>query len=251
MGSKQIMKLFDNVEALELRMSFGGNDSMIHPVLFFDRPDNMTLVDAGLPGQGTAIKELLKGLGLRFSHIRRLILTHQDIDHIGGAAEIVQATGAEVLAHADDVPYIQGEQQLIKFDPKRIDAMLQSLPEERRAAARRVFSSPPRVRVDRELKDGDELPQHGGLRIIHTPGHTPGHLSIFARAYGLLVSGDALRVENGALVGPSPAATPDMPTAMESVHKLEGLSVDRVLCYHGGLSPAGAAERIREIAAGE
>ena len=189
-------------------MNFAGNDSIIHPVLFFDRPDNMTLIDAGLPGQAPAIKELLKELGLKMSNIRRLILTHQDIDHIGGAAAVVQETGAEVLAHRDDVPYIQGEQQLIKFNPDRIESMLQSLPEERRDAARRVFSSPPRVRVDRTLKDGDELPQHGGLRIVHTPGHTPGHISIFVRAHGLLVSGDALRVENGKLVGPAPGATP-------------------------------------------
>lgn len=245
------MKLFDNVEALEIRMNFGGNESVIHPVIFFDRSDDMTLVDAGLPGQATAIKEALRGLGLKPSHIRRLILTHQDIDHIGGASEIVQETGAEVLAHAADVPYIQGEQQLIKFDPKRIESMLQNLPEERREAARRLFSSPPRVRVDRKLKDGDELPQHGGLSIVHTPGHSPGHISIFVRSHGLLISGDALRLENGVLVGPSPQATPDMKTAMESVGKLATLSVDRVLCYHGGLSPAGAADRIREIAAGQ
>lgn len=245
------MKLFENVEALELRMNFGGNDSIIHPVLFFDRPDNMTLIDAGLPGQAPAIRELLKGLGLKMSNIRRLILTHQDIDHIGGAAAVVQETGAEVLAHGDDVPYIQGEQQLIKFNPDRIETMLQSLPEERRDAARRLFSSPPRVRVDRTLKDGDELPQHGGLRIIHTPGHTPGHVSVFVRAHGLLVSGDALRVDAGKLVGPAPGATPDMKSAIASVGKLTSLSIDRVICYHGGLSPQGVSDRIREIAAGE
>jgi len=232
-------------------MNFAGNDSIIYPVLLFDRPDNMTLVDAGLPGQGTAIKEIVKQLGLKMSNIRRLILTHQDIDHIGGAAEIVQETGAEVMAHADDVPYIQGEQQLIKFNPERIETMLQSLPEERRDAARRLFSSPPRVRVDRTLKDGDELPQHGGLQIIHTPGHTPGHISLFVRSHGLLVSGDALRVEDNKLVGPAAGATPDMQTAVASVAKLQSLPIDRVICYHGGLSPEGAAERIREIARGE
>lgn len=245
------MKLYENVEALELKMNFGGNESTIHPVLFFDQPGDMTLVDAGLPGQGTAIKEIVTKLGLRMSNIRRLILTHQDIDHIGGAAEIVQETKAEVLAHADDLPYIQGEQQLIKFNPERIENMLKSLPEERREAARRLFSSPPRVRVDRVLKDGEELPQHGGLRIIHTPGHTPGHISILALAHGLLISGDALRVENGTLVGPSPAATPDMATAIASLDKLRSASIDRVLCYHGGLSEAGASERIEEIAGGE
>jgi glyoxylase-like metal-dependent hydrolase (beta-lactamase superfamily II) len=244
------MKILENVEALELSMSFGGNESVIHPVLLFDKPGEMTLIDAGLPGQVPAIKEHLRALGLKMSNIRRLILTHQDIDHIGGAAEIVQETGAEVLAHVDDVPYIQGELQLIKFDPNSIEAMLKNLPEDRREAARRVFSSPPRVRVDRALKDGDELPVHGGLRIIHTPGHTPGHISVYLRAHGVLISGDALRVEEGALVGPSPAATPDMESAMESVHKLESFSIDRVLCYHGGLSPEGAATRIREIAKG-
>lgn len=244
------MRVFENVEALELRMSFGGTESMIYPVLLFDHPDNITLIDAGLPGQATAIKELLDEMGLKMSNVRRLILTHQDIDHIGGAAEIVQATKAEVMAHEEDVPYIQGEQQLIKFDPARVDAMLKNIPEDRREAARRVFSSPPRVRVDRSLKDGEELPQHGGLRIVHTPGHTPGHLSIYLPGRRFLISGDALRVENGALVGPSPAATPDMDMAMASVGKLASLSIDRVLCYHGGLSPEGASGQIEKIASG-
>jgi glyoxylase-like metal-dependent hydrolase (beta-lactamase superfamily II) len=84
--------------------------------------------------------------------------------------------------------------------------------------------------------------------VIHTPGHTPGHISLFIPAERLLISGDALRTENGDVVGPHPPATPDMPLAIASLKKLLDYPIDRVLSYHGGLSKPGALAKIRELA---
>jgi len=63
---------------------------------------------------------------------RRVIITHQDFDHIGGANAVVAASGAEVLAHGDDVPFMRGERRLLKLEPGRIEAMVQALPAEQR-----------------------------------------------------------------------------------------------------------------------
>lgn len=88
----------------------------------------------------------------------------------------------------------------------------------------------------------------GGMVVIHTPGHTPGHISLFLPADHLLIAGDALRVEDGELEGPSPKATPDMSRATASLRKLLAYPIDRVFCYHGGLSKPGALARLWELA---
>ena len=97
---------------------------------------------------------------------------------------------------------------------------------------------------NRALADGEELPYGGGIVVIHTPGHTPGHMSFFLPADHLLISGDALRVESGVLEGPNPKVTPDLSLAAASLRKLLGYPIDRVLCYHGGLSGPGALARL-------
>jgi len=230
-------------------MRMGANASTIYPALLWDEREGATLVDAGVPGSHVPIGEHLARLGLGWKDVRRLIITHQDIDHIGGAEAVVKASNAEVWAHVDDVPYIQGEKPLLKMDPARVEAMVKSLPADQRDRVRELFSHPPKVRVSRTLNDGERVPLRGGVLVIHTPGHTPGHLCLFLEADRLLVSGDALRVVDGVLEGPSPTATADMPLAIASVRKLLELPIDRVLCYHGGPSQPGATERLRQIVA--
>lgn len=241
------MKIAEGVEALDLPMQFAGNASTIYPLLLWSDAEGATLVDTGIPGMLDAFTRRLLALGIDLNRVRRIILTHQDIDHIGSASALKEATGAEVMAHADDRPYIEGEKQLVKLNPERMQKMLESVAETDRARVERMFASPPRVKVDRLLRNGEELRIHGGITVIHTPGHTPGHISLFLKRSRLLVSGDALRVEEGVLVGPAPGATPDMKLAVASLKKLAGLPVDRVLCYHGGPTGANQAARIKEL----
>jgi glyoxylase-like metal-dependent hydrolase (beta-lactamase superfamily II) len=229
-------------------MHFGASQSIIYPVILWDQKDGATLIDAGMPGSEAAIGEHLKRLGLGWKDIRRIIITHQDIDHAGGASAIVESSKAEVLAHRDDIPYIQGEQRLLKMDPGQIEAMMQTFEPEQHEKALRPDENPPTVHVTRALADGEELPYGGGIVVIHTPGHTPGHISLFLPADHLLIAGDALRIENGVLEGPSPKATPDLSRATASLRKLLGYPIDRVLCYHGGLSSSGALARLWELA---
>ncbi|MNI87666.1 putative metallo-hydrolase YflN [compost metagenome] len=86
-----------------------------------------------------------------------------------------------------------------------------------------------------ELQDGQRLPWAGGIEIIHTPGHTPGHICLYLPDQELLLAADELRVLEGQLAGPWDAATPDMPLALRSLRKLKDLPVRSILCYHGGL----------------
>jgi len=245
------MRIAKHIEALDISMNIAGRQSVIHPLLIWGDDDGITLIDTGMPGQTEQIEAHFKRLGLALKNIRRIILTHQDIDHIGGAAALVETSGAEVYAHGEDIPYIEGHKPLIKMNRERVEKMTASLAKDERERARRVLNNPPSVKVNRRLEDGEELDFYGGMLLLHTPGHTPGHTSIFLRRPGLLVAGDALRVEEGRLVGPSPEATPDMTLAVASLSRLTALPVKRVLCYHGGLAAEegkDAASRIRELA---
>jgi glyoxylase-like metal-dependent hydrolase (beta-lactamase superfamily II) len=84
--------------------------------------------------------------------------------------------------------------------------------------------------------------------VIATPGHTPGHVCYFVKSQGLLVAGDALRVEKGELAGPSLNATSDMPAAIASLKNLLACPITAVLCYHGGYFDRDPVARIRELA---
>ena len=245
-----LMRIAENIEALELRMNLTGQSSIIYPALLWDS-DGATLVDTGIPGQLDAIRREIENAGVDFESVHRIILTHQDIDHIGGLPEIVRVRGSEieVLAHEEDKPYIEGDKPLIKMNRERMAQMMESLPESQRQQLERIFSTPPAGKVDRTLHDGEELPFYGGIEVIHTPGHTPGHLSLFVKKARLLIAGDELRVEDGELVGPSEWATPDMESAKASLRKLTDYQIDNVLCYHGGFYGLNASERIAELSA--
>jgi glyoxylase-like metal-dependent hydrolase (beta-lactamase superfamily II) len=242
------MKIADGIESLEIPMDFmGSGGGVINPVVAWDEREGATLFDAGLPGQLPAIEEGLGKLGLRLSSVKRLFLTHQDLDHIGSAQAIVEAVQPGVYAHTADVPFIQGELPLLKMDPKRFEARMAALPAERRAQAMKLLSSPPRVKVSHPLEGGEELPFHGGIVVIPTPGHTPGHVSYYLKAHKVLVAGDALRVEGGSLIGPAPMATPDMRRAVASLHNLLPWRIDAVICYHGGLVKRDIATRLAAL----
>ncbi|HKI56830.1 MAG TPA: MBL fold metallo-hydrolase [Trueperaceae bacterium] len=244
------MHVAEGVEALDLTMAFMGGQSVIHPTLIWD-DDDVVLVDAGLPGSLDAIREGARKAGAPFERLTRLILTHQDIDHIGGMPEVLDAAGrdVEVLAHEADRPYIEGEKQPIKLNPQFMAERIKNLPEEQRAPLEAVLSDPPHARVTRALQDGDELPYCGGILVLHTPGHTPGHISLYLRRSKTLVSGDALVSENGVLQGPRPGATPDMATAVASLSKLTGLDIVTAITYHGGVVKENVKDRLAELAA--
>jgi glyoxylase-like metal-dependent hydrolase (beta-lactamase superfamily II) len=171
--------------------------------------------------------------------LERIILTHQDIDHVGSLHGLVEASGARVLAHEVETPFIDGTAQ-----PRFAAPQMVAQHPELRAVVERFQPT----RVDETLQDGARLDLGGGVRVISTPGHTPGHICLYLERGGTLVAGDALTAGKGLLSGPNPLATPDMATAARSVRKLAELDVRAVVCYHGGVVRDDAAAQLRRVA---
>ena len=229
-----------------------GTPLTIHPVLIWDE-EEATLVDAGFPGQLEQLREAMEREGVALRKLRHLIVTHQDWDHIGAIPEIRNALGSqiEICAHGAEKPYLEGEIPYIKMTPERAAARIAALPEQLRPRAAKALSSIPTFSVDRLLADGEILPWHGGIQVIHTPGHTPGHVCLLLTDHRLLIAGDQLRVEAGRLVGPAPEHTPDMATATHSLTKLLPLPIDQITCYHGGAYSSNISALLAELASSQ
>lgn len=85
------------------------------------------------------------------------------------------------------------------------------------------------------------------MEVVFTPGHAPGHVSLYFPEKRLLVAADALTADEDGLQGPSERFTLDMAGAAESVERLAALDVESVHCYHGG-TVAADSDRIAEVA---
>lgn len=247
------MQLAHGLTMLEITAAMMGRSTTIYPTLLWDEQE-VVLVDTGFPGQLPLFREALEKAGFPLETLTKIIATHQDIDHIGGLPDLLQSAPRklDVLATEADKPYIQGEQMLIKVTPEAIARFVATLPadlpEEQRQALKHRMEHPPKAPVDTTLADGEGLPYGGGVLVIHTPGHTPGHLCLYHPESLTLIAGDALTVTGGELARPNPAVDFDRTLAGQSLTKLARYGIERVITYHGGLYRGPANERIAKLA---
>ena len=169
------------------------------------------IVDTGLEGSEAQIGDAVAAAGLAWTDVRHVIVTHKHPDHAGSLPAVLEAaTNATVWAGPADIAAIRS--------PRPIDA----------------------------AADGAEI---FGLRIVATPGHTPGHISVLDAGARVLVSGDAVNGTGDGVAGPNPQYTEDMATAQESAKQLAALDVDTILFGHGDPIEGGARQALEELAA--
>src|ERR687898_156769 len=217
------MRVANGVYVLPIPRSPHEPESFLNLTLIVDEQNGNTLVDAGLPGQAEAIGAALLEAGTGVRDLRRIIFTHQDLDHVGSGAALVRQSGARVLAHSADAPHIDGSLRLLKPSPE----MLEQRPQMREVLER--------------------LDIAGGIRVFFTPGHTPGHLSLYLERSKILIAGDTLRAERGSLIGPNPSMTLEMGTAIQSIRRLADLEIDTIVCYHGGVVSEDVNGQLRRV----
>ncbi|HEU5141131.1 MAG TPA: MBL fold metallo-hydrolase [Bacillales bacterium] len=243
------------MKMLSISAQVMGKTDTIHPTLIWDEKTAI-LVDTGYPRQLPQLREAIEKCGIPLQKLDKIILTHQDIDHIGNLQDLVKKVSqkVEVLTHAKEKPFIEGEKQLLKVTPEaiaQIDTMLKDVPAEWREGLKKVLKNPPSAPVDRTIAGKDELPFCSGITVIDTPGHVPGHISLYLKESKTLIAGDAMVVRDGQLYGPDPEQTLDMDMAIKSIGNLKPYDIQTVICYHGGLYEGQANERIAELAIGQ
>ena len=194
-----------------------------------------TMIDAGLPGVSRELVAYLKEIGLSFKAIKRVIVSHHHFDHVGGLPEVVRLTDAEVWAHREDAPLIDGTTPRSALPSETLDAMLARVPSELQDAAiarLRNLATVPGVPVDLRLVGGEELNVLGGAQILHTPGHTAGHLALFLPALSLFIAGDLLRCQDGVIQESPSAFAADKEQALASARSAVDLRFDAFIGYH-------------------
>jgi Zn-dependent hydrolases, including glyoxylases len=239
-----------NIAMLSISAPVMGRVDTVHPVLLRDN-QHQVLLDTGYPAQFAQLQAEIEAAGGNLNKLTHIIMTHQDIDHIGNLPELTSHTSVEILAHPLEKPYIQGDKRLIRFTDEAIasiDRMPDSVPEAFRNGLKRLMLNPPKAKVDRELIGGELLPLCGGIIVVDTPGHTPGHISLYHEPSRTLIAGDALMVRDGELYGADPATTLDPETAHASLTKLLKFDIQAIVCYHGGWYQDQVMERLAELA---
>ena len=98
------MRIADGVYVLPIHRGSQGTEGFLNLTLILDEQEGAALVDAGLPGHAETIGAAMADAGIGVRDLRRIIFTHQDLDHIGSGAALVRQSGARVLAHAADDP---------------------------------------------------------------------------------------------------------------------------------------------------
>ncbi len=184
-----------------------GDISMIH---LSDSDSNIyvvgnTVIDAGTGLNFTRMMDMFRMMGKKTDDIEWVVNTHGHFDHVGGNGFFFDA---KIAIHEDDADVVEkGDQELSFAD--FFDGRMKA------------------HKVEKRLKDGDEI---AGLRVIHTPGHSPGSICLYDEKNRILFSGDTVFAEG--------RGRTDLPGGSEeemrkSIEKLKGLKIDKLLPGHG------------------
>ncbi len=203
--------------------------------------DGLVLVDSGLAKRKDTILGAVTGAGKQPTDLRHILITHYHVDHIGSLADVKGATGAKCYVHPADSPIVRGDEPQPGPNPASLLGKLAG------PLMARMSPPAPATAVDVEVSDGEELPLAGGIKAVHTPGHTPGHLSFLLSSKKLLFVGDA--AANMLRLGmPLGMFTADRQQAKGSIRKLAALEFD-VACFgHGRVLKGEANLRFRRLA---
>jgi glyoxylase-like metal-dependent hydrolase (beta-lactamase superfamily II) len=185
-----------------------------------DAADRVILVDTGASdADADIIMDAIKDMGHEHADLKLCVLTHRHGDHTGGLKKLKKTLKFEVMAHELDMPAIQKSSG---YD------------------------------VEHVVKGGERLPDCGGINILHTPGHTAGHISLHLPQKKTLIAGDAIVSAGEHLVVSPTYLSSDPDAASESVKRLIAMNLDleRILVGHGDDVYEGASNNLGRIFAG-
>jgi hydroxyacylglutathione hydrolase len=200
---------------------------------------DFSLIDPGLTGKGRYKIESLQNMGIELSFIRRIILTHTHIDHIGCLSEIQrQVPSAELWVHSLEAAFLEkGDERVVYGNMSR------SMCQTQYGLSPGAFN----VQVDRRLQGGETF-NLGGMNweIIHIPGHSVGSIALYERSRRILISGDIVYADYA--VGRVDLHGADVFDLRKSLMRLAELEVEILLPGHTRIVESLPSDYIRKTA---
>jgi glyoxylase-like metal-dependent hydrolase (beta-lactamase superfamily II) len=203
-----------------------------------DADGQVTLIDMGIKSSGAKVMAALTSIGSGPSDVTRLILTHAHPDHAGGAAHVARQTGKGFAIHEADAQAASSGKSPPRDPATRLGRLTNRL-------GGGGFDPVP---VEETFTDGQILPIAGGVEVIHTPGHSPGHASFLLRESGVLITGDAIFNVRG-LRWPIKAFCTDFRLTTVTAHRLAEREYSVAAFTHGPHLGEQPREHIRRFLA--
>jgi len=247
MTASSFERVHDRVYRLAAPFEGGGLTNM-----YLVRGSKTALIDTAVLGAPTQyLAPALETIGLGLGSVDYVLNTHGHMDHLGGNAEL-KDVGAEISIHSADAERTRSNQG--HLDRARSGLTMLGLEERvpaREAMLLRLLGR--EVGCDCELDDGDEvdLGSDVKLRVVHTPGHTPGSVCYLWEAAGILITGDSIQAR-GSRVGGMPVLE-DPSTYVASLKKAESVGATSLFMGHafkgpdGDLGPVATGENVTAV----
>ncbi len=205
------------------------------------------LVDCGYGETFEQFVSALQSFSLSVKDLEGVIISHDDIDHIGGLAKFKEHHPAlKIICGSIEAPAITG-----KVKSERLSQAEKTLPDlegEAKTNAMGFIQSLQNIQrfeADRVLDDGERLDER--LMVVHTPGHTKEHISLYDPEQKTLIANDALVIEDGIFNIANPSFTLDIDSAVLSIEKIKKLRPEKAICYHGGTMDAGVMQKLEDV----
>ncbi|MEI8181328.1 MAG: MBL fold metallo-hydrolase [Desulfomonile sp.] len=199
---------------------------------------DFTLVDCGLMDMGSYKLEQLESAGISPNQVKRIIMTHTHLDHIGCLPELLRGLpDAEVWVHEDEASYLEAGDARIIFGNSMFESMVKS----QYAIPQDCF----RIKVQRKLV-GEEMLDLGGIafKVIHLPGHSAGGIGLFSLEHKLLISGDTIYADGA--IGRYDLFSANPSELKRSLELVAGLGIDILLPCHNRIVKGGAEPMINK-----
>ena len=212
------MKIIDNIHVIP---NVQANSYLIL------EPDELTIIDTGMPFSDKQSLKYIASLGRSAEEIKRILITHADLDHYGCLSALKEASGARTYASQPEA--------------EAMAKGISSRPVNRTVGRFQAFVirmmgkllKPTPIQVDEILTDGQILSILGGLQVVETPGHAPGHLSFYATSVHVLFCGDSMKSNDKGLRASRSRNNWNQALADDSVRKQSTLGAQIVCPGHG------------------
>ncbi|WNV22028.1 MBL fold metallo-hydrolase [Bacillus sp. SI2] len=219
---------------LPIEFEFNEKKQCIYPSLIILH-NELTLVDTGYTNFLPLIENTILKHRYELKNLKNIIITHYDDDHIGSLYDFqVKYPHVHIIASEIESNYINGDRKSERL--VQAEEMLQCMPNEEKEFGKWFIQQLKNIRhisVDEKVHDGQMI-LNNECKIVATPGHTSGHISLYFPNLDCVITGDAAVQENRELVIANPNFCLDLEKAEESLNKIKSLKAAQYYCYHGG-----------------